>query len=146
MAPGEGFPPRPVLAVGAVVAHDGAVLLIRRGNEPARGRWTLPGGRVERGERLADAVARELREETGLDAVAVGPLLEVVERVTDAHHFVILDYSVTVAPEGVAVAGSDAADVAWVRGEDLARLPTTSGLTAFLDRHGVLSRGETPPP
>ena len=137
MPPGEGPPVRPVLAVGALVVRDGAVLLIQRGQDPARRRWTLPGGRLERGERLVDGVARELREETDLEAVDVGPLLEVVERITDEHHFVIMDYRVDVDPGAEAVAGSDAAGVAWVRPEDLGSVPTTAGLRAFLGRHGV---------
>ena len=67
-------PPRPELCVGAVVVQDGELLLIRRGHGPAAGSWSVPGGRVEAGELRAEAVVREVREETGLEAVC-GPLV-----------------------------------------------------------------------
>ena len=71
---------RPVVAVGAVAVNDGAILLIRRGRPPAEGRWSLPGGRVEWGEPLTDALRREVEEETAL-RVEVGRLAGVVERI-----------------------------------------------------------------
>ena len=94
--------PRPTVAVGAIVFDDrGRVLLVKRGRAPARGLWSLPGGKVDGGETLAAAVAREVLEETGV-TVDVGALVEVVERIVsepsdggdDAArwHYVILDY------------------------------------------------------
>jgi 8-oxo-dGTP diphosphatase len=127
---------RPVVAVGAVVRdRDGRLLVIRRGRPPAEGRWTVPGGRVEPGERLAEAVRRELREETGLD-VRVGDLVGVHEIVDDELHAVILDHHAEVVG-GNEVAGDDAAAVAWMGRTELAAAGTTDGLLDFLDRHGV---------
>src|SRR5215203_458249 len=83
---------QPRIAVGAIVLDaQGRVLLVERGKPPGVGLWTVPGGRLERGETLVQAVAREVREETGL-SVEVGTLACVVERMGDSFHFVILDY------------------------------------------------------
>lgn len=127
---------RPEVAVGAVVRDAGGrLLVIRRGQAPAAGRWTLPGGRVERGELVAEAVEREVAEETGL-TVRVGALVGVHEVVTDDHHVVILDHHAEIVA-GDPRAASDAADVAWMGRAALAAAGTTDGLLAFLDRHGV---------
>lgn len=128
---------RPELAVGAVVRDDrGRLLVVERGQPPMQGRWTLPGGRVERGEAIATAVAREVAEETGL-TVRVGPLVGVHEVVTADHHLVILDHAAEVTDEREATAASDAADVAWMGRAELLDAGPTEGLLDFLDRHGV---------
>lgn len=124
---------RPEVAVGAIVFDEaGRVLLVERGRPPGVGLWTVPGGRVERGEKLADAVAREVREETGLD-VEVGALAAVVERMGEDHHFVILDYVARVTG-GALTAGDDARAVKFVDDTELAQLPTTEGLLPILER------------
>jgi 8-oxo-dGTP diphosphatase len=123
----------PQVAVAAVVVSDDRVLLIRRGNEPAKGRWTLPGGRVKPGERLHDAVVRELAEETGLVGRVVR-FLDVVERIGGGRHYVIVDYLVQVDDAHEPVAGDDADDARWVGPEDLPGLEVTSQLAAFLAR------------
>ena len=111
------------MGVGGVVTRDGRALIIRRGHEPRKGEWSLPGGLVELGERLTDAARREIAEETGLD-VEVGPMVETFDRVHRdpggrvRFHFVIIDY-LCVARSGAAVAGSDAEAVAWVTSEEL---------------------------
>jgi ADP-ribose pyrophosphatase YjhB (NUDIX family) len=128
---------RPILAVGAVALHDGSLLLVRRGHGPAAGEWAVPGGRVERGELLAAAVVRELREETSLEGIC-GELLGWAERLDDPEHFVILDFRVTVLAHGSPVAGDDAAEVRWVPLEEVADLNLVEGLAEALHAWGVL--------
>ncbi|MGH9086483.1 MAG: NUDIX hydrolase [Acidimicrobiales bacterium] len=129
---------RPIVAVGAVVVDHDRLLLVRRGRGPAAGSWSVPGGRVEAGETLAEAVTRELREETGIDGVC-GPLLGWVERFYDADHYVILDFEVTVVGEDQPVAGDDAAEAAWVDLHLVAELPLVEGLAEFLGDHGIIA-------
>ncbi len=120
------YPEAPVAAVGGVVIDDGAVLLVRRAFPPRQGEWSLPGGRLELGESLADGVAREVREETGLD-VDVGVVVDVFDRVHRdeagriRYHFVIVDFLCRPCG-GTLAAGDDAADVRWVPWADVAAL------------------------
>ena len=130
--------PRPEVCVGAVAVEDDRILLVRRGRGPAAGEWAVPGGRVEEGETLAEAVVRELAEETGVEAVC-DDLVGWVERIGDGYHFVILDFWVTVLSDRAPVAGDDAAEVAWVPLEEMAELPLVEGLAEFLHQHGILS-------
>ena len=127
----------PVVAVGAVVVVDDRLLLVRRGRGPAAGEWSVPGGRVELGETLAEAVVRELAEETGVEAVC-GPLVGWVERITPEHHFVILDFRATLLDDRAPVAGDDAAEVEWVPLADVAERRLVEGLAEFLHQHGVI--------
>ncbi|HET8602424.1 MAG TPA: bifunctional GNAT family N-acetyltransferase/NUDIX hydrolase [Marmoricola sp.] len=130
-----------VTAVGAVVVDDeGRVLLVQRGHEPERGRWTVPGGRVEEGESLAEAVAREVREETGLEVAVHEELWSLRKRVDDARDYVIRDFRATVTG-GRLRPGDDAPDARWVAPEDLDALPLTEDLLAWLRRAGVVVSG-----
>ncbi len=129
---------RPELCVGAVAVDAEQILLIRRGRGPAQGFWSVPGGRVEAGETLAEAVVRELLEETGLEGVCES-LLGWVERISDDYHFVIFDFRVTVVTSGEPSAGSDAAEAAWVPLPQVTDLPLTEGLAEFLHDHGILA-------
>jgi len=130
---------RPEVCVGAVVVDDeNRLLLIRRGHGAAQGEWSVPGGRVEAGELLAEAVVREPAEETGLEGIC-GDLIGWVERLDDDHHFVILDFTATVLdPDQVPVAGDDAAEVAWVPVHEVAERNLVGGLAEFLHDHGVI--------
>ena len=128
---------RPEVCVGAVAVAGDRLLLVRRGREPGRGSWSVPGGRVEAGESLADAVVRELAEETGVVG-RCGALLGVAERRDGDHHFVILDYLVEVAEPVPPVPGTDADEAAWVPLSAVPDLALVPGLADFLGRHGVL--------
>ncbi len=128
---------RPELAVGAIAVRGDEILMIRRGHGPAAGEWAVPGGRVEQGELLAEAVLREFREETGLDAVC-GPFVGWVERLGHDHHFVIMDFEVIVMSNDDPVAGSDAAEAVWVDLNRLSELTLVEGLEAFLAEHGYI--------
>ncbi len=127
---------RPEICVGAIARRDDSLLLIERGRGAAVGEWSVPGGRVEFGESLAEAARRETAEETGLEVV-VGDVIGWVERVSAEHHFVIVDFAVTVVG-GTLRAGDDAADVRWVAVNDLGSVKLVDGLLAFLQEHGVI--------
>ncbi|MDR3724778.1 MAG: NUDIX hydrolase [Terracidiphilus sp.] len=110
------FPEAPLVGVGAVIVDKGRVLFIRRGTEPMKGRWSIPGGLVELGESLTDAVRREVKEETGLE-VEVVELIELLDRIYRddtrvRYHYVIADYLCRVTG-GETHAGSDAAEAHW---------------------------------
>jgi 8-oxo-dGTP diphosphatase len=127
----------PEVCVGAIAIESEDLLLIRRGRGPAQGKWSIPGGRVNAGETLAEAVVRELREETGLEGVC-GTFVGWVERITDDHHHVILDFRVTLLERQEPVAGDDAAEAAWVPLHDVAGLNLVEGLAEFLHENGIL--------
>ena len=130
---------RPEISVGAVVVRDDCLLVIRRGHGPGAGEWSVPGGRVEAGETLHEAVVREMWEETGLEVV-VERFLGWVERLGDDHHFVILDFVVGLLDaEATAVAGDDAAEAAWVPLHELSEIRLVAGLHEFLTDHGVIA-------
>lgn len=128
----------PEVCVGAIVVDDGDLLLIRRGRGPAEGEWAVPGGRVEAGELLAEAVVRELLEETGLEGICED-LVGWAERIGPDHHHVILDFRVTLLERGEPTAGDDAAEAAWVPLVDVAELRLAEGLAEFLHDHGIIS-------
>ncbi len=147
------YPEYPRVGVGGVVIHEDRALLIRRGNAPLKGEWSIPGGMLEVGETLEQGVARELGEETGL-VVAVVDLIEVFERIfpgppsgdgTPANparpqfHFVILDYLCEMRG-GTLAAGTDAVDLAWTREEELAEFDLTAAATRVIKKAFAMAR------
>jgi len=146
-ARGRQYPTRPIPGVGAVVIDDaGTLVLVKRRFAPLAGRWSLPGGSVELGERLDEALVREVREETGLDVV-VGACVEVCERILrDAagrvqYHYVLIDY--LCRPVGGDLsAGSDAAQVARVSTAELDAFGLSADTRAVIDRAFALWRDE----
>ena len=139
MADDRRHPERPIVAVGAVILDGDRVLLVKRGQEPLKGEWSLPGGAVEIGETLQAALVREVREETCLD-IEVGPVVEVLDSIRrDAegraeYHYIIIDYRCRVPDQGATAAarGSDAADVRWVPVADLTRYRVTDSAIAVI--------------
>jgi len=122
------FPDRPIVGVGGIVVHRNQVLLVCRGTEPLKGRWSIPGGMLELGESLVAGVRREVREETGLH---VDPLAAVatVERITRQrrrvkYHYVIVDYACRLK-KGRLRPASDVLDARWVRREDFPKYHLT---------------------
>jgi 8-oxo-dGTP diphosphatase len=134
------YPSAPVVAVGAIIRHQDRIVLIRRNKEPSRGRWTFPGGAVELGESLEEAVKREVLEETGLQ-VEVGEVAAVIDHLDRdeagrvRYHYVIVDYAAR--PAGAQHAapalrpGSDVSDARWVGLEDLDGLEMTDKAAAL---------------
>jgi mutator protein MutT len=140
MRPEDGVPTtprRPEVCVGAIAVHDGRLLLVRRGHGPAAGEWSIPGGRVELGETLAEAVVRELVEETGVEGVC-DRLVGWVERIDQDYHFVIMDFFVTVLDPGTLTAGGDAAEAEWVPLDDVPHRRLVDGLAEFLHENGIV--------
>lgn len=133
------YPAFPFIGVGAIIVQQGRVLLVRRGQAPLLGEWSLPGGVLECGETLREAVVREAREETGL-SVETGELLGVYERVTRSddgrvrYHYVLIDFLCR-STGGELQAASDAADVRWFTPEEL------DGLNLPRDTREVIAKG-----
>jgi len=157
VASSREYPERPLVGVGGVLVEEGRVLLIRRGAEPLKGEWSIPGGTLELGESLGEGVAREMLEETGLQ-VRVGELIEVFDRVFYAdgdsgrlspvpngnntrprYHYVIADY-LCERMSGEACAGSDVTDVARVREEELERYGLSETATRIVRKAFAMAR------
>ena len=138
MSDSRRYPSRPLLGVGALIFQNGLLLMIERGSEPYKGYWSLPGGAVETGELLEDAIRREVREETGLE-VSVEHQFEVFERIArDAegraeYHYVLVDYICSVQ-SGDLRAGDDAAGAAWVEESALDGMQITAGSLPVIRR------------
>ena len=134
----RSYPERPIVGVGAVVLDGRRVVLVKRANEPLKGEWSLPGGAVDVGETLVEAIRREVREETGLD-VEVGPIVDVIDRIrpdSDGRvkfHYVLVDF--LCRPTGGELRGaSDAEEAAWADGADLQRYGVAEATIRVIDK------------
>jgi 8-oxo-dGTP diphosphatase len=132
------YPKRPILGVGAIIIEAGCILLVERGREPLKGYWSLPGGAVEVGEQLTEAVRRETLEETGLEIEPVS-VVEIFERITrDAvgsaeYHYVLVDYLSRVTG-GELKAGDDVSKAQWVERSCLGQYRITEGTIAVIEK------------
>ena len=139
------YPDYPRVGVGAVILHEDKVLLVRRGQSPSFGKWSLPGGLVELGETTIEAIAREILEECGIKIRVVdvaGVITRVVKDDADRvrYHYVLVDY--LAYPDSLdVVAGSDAGDARWFEIERVANLDTTQGLLDMIRRAEALRGG-----
>jgi mutator protein MutT len=137
------YPDRPFVGVGAVIAEGGRVLLVKRGHAPAKGEWSIPGGTMEIGETVREAVVREVREETGL-IVEAGELLGVFDRVLRdpsgrvQFHYVLIDF-LCIPTGGHLQAGGDAAEARWFTAEGVCELALPED-TAKIIREGLAGR------
>jgi 8-oxo-dGTP diphosphatase len=151
MTSSREYPDRPVVGVGGVIIDKGRALLIRRGSEPLRGEWSIPGGTLELGETLAEGVARELLEETGLVVRVLGQI-EVFERIyaeksggarkkkkRPRFHYVIADYFCE-RVSGEPRAGSDVTDVAYAREDELDKFHLTETALRILKKAFAMER------
>ena len=131
------YPKHPLVGVGGVVIHRDRVLLIRRGSEPLKGEWSIPGGMLELGEELTAGVRRELKEETGLDVEPLECILVFDRIMRDGervkYHYVIVDYLCR-RKRGRLRPASDVVDARWVRREDLPQYHLTDMATAVILR------------
>jgi 8-oxo-dGTP diphosphatase len=132
----EKAPMAPVLCVGLFCKRGDEILLIKRSKPPRTGAWTLPGGRVEFGERCEDAAARELYEEVNLAAAALRRI-GLHEFIEDQYHLVVIIFACKLGA-GVPNQGGDAAEVRWWRQEDIPKLPHTEGL--MLDSYSAFEK------
>jgi 8-oxo-dGTP diphosphatase len=141
------YPDQPVVGIGAVIIQNGKIALIKRGNEPSRGKWTIPGGLVELGESLEAAVIRETKEETLLD-VEDPTLIDVVDNVDldeqgkIKYHYVIIDYLVHVKA-GTIAAASDAEELRWVPFDEVEDYNLTASFRLFFKNNRLKFEGAT---
>jgi len=139
------YPERPIVGVGAVILDGDRVLLVRRGHEPLKGEWSLPGGAVEAGETLETAIAREVLEETGLE-VEVGPMIDVLDRIRVdpdgrvRYHFVLIDYLCR-PTGGTLCCATDAADATWATVDDLAAFSLAAATLEMIHKGVDRERG-----
>ena len=130
------YPDQPIVGVGAVIVENGRALVVRRGTEPLKGEWSIPGGVVELGETLRQAAVREAKEETGLE-VEAGEVLEVVDRIMRdpqqkvQYHYVLVDFLCR-RISGEARPGADASEVHWIGPHELESFPIADSAAAVI--------------
>jgi len=133
------YPEYPIPAVGAIAISNGKILLVRRGSPPAKVFWSIPGGVIEVGERIEDAVRREFKEETGLECEVLN-LYHITQAIIKddegrvRYHYIILDYFVKVVNEEEPKPGGDVLEAKWVRIKDAMKLNLTRSARELLKK------------
>lgn len=135
------YPLQPIVGVGALIIHDRKLLLVKRGVEPAKGKWSVPGGAVELGERIRDALLREVKEECGLDVeIALARPLDAIDSITMTkegrlrYHYVLLQF--LVQPKGGTLSpASDVLDARWVPLDEVKKFDLTKSFRSFFEKH-----------
>ena len=135
------YPTRPIVGVGAVILQDGKIILVKRRAEPGKGRWSIPGGIVHLGEKVAEATIREAKEESGLDIEIVDdrPIDAFDSIITDdqgrtKYHFTLLEF-LTRPKGGTLKAAQDVAEARWVPLEEVKKYDLTRTFRAFFEKH-----------
>lgn len=133
------YPIRPIVGTGALVLQNNKLLLIKRGAQPGQGKWSIPGGLVELGENVQDAMAREVKEEVGLDVEAL-KLMDVFDSISldkqgrIQYHFVVVNFLVRIVGGSLQIA-SDILEARWVPIEDVKRYNLTKSFRIFFEKH-----------
>jgi len=135
------YPSQPIVGVGALILNEGKILLVKRGVDPGKGRWSIPGGAVELGEKVRDATIREAKEESGLDVEIINDRpIDVVDSMTTTednrlkYHYILVQF-VTRPKGGALKPGSDALDAQWVPLEKVEKYDLTKPFRAFFQKH-----------
>ena len=142
------YPKAPIAGVGVVVLKGGQVLLIRRGREPGRGRWGLPGGAVELGETVAQAAEREVDEECRLE-IEIRDVIEVIDRIIPdddgriRYHYILIDLLAEYR-RGEPIASSDASEVRWVSEKELDQLELSQATQRVIRKGLRMAATESP--
>jgi ADP-ribose pyrophosphatase YjhB (NUDIX family) len=133
------YPKRPLVGAGALILRDGKLLLVKRGAQPGFGKWSVPGGLVELGENVQDAMVREVKEEVGFDVEAV-KLTDVADTITldndgrVQYHFVVVNFIARIVG-GELKTGTDILEAKWVPVEEVEKVNLTSSFRAFFEKH-----------
>jgi len=133
------YPTRPLVGTGALIVQDGKLLLVRRGAQPGKGKWSIPGGLVELGENVQDAMMREVKEEVGFDVEAV-KLTDVVDTVTldrngrVQYHFVVVNFLARVVG-GELKTATDILEARWAPVGEVENYDLTQSFRAFFEKH-----------
>jgi ADP-ribose pyrophosphatase len=133
------YPKRPIVGAGALILRDGKLLLVKRGAQPGFGKWSVPGGLVELGENVQDAMVREVKEEVGLD-VEVVKLTDVADTITldgdgrVQYHFVVVNFVARIVG-GELKTASDILEAKWVPVDEVEKVDLTGSFRAFFEKH-----------
>ncbi|MFB0502199.1 MAG: NUDIX hydrolase [Candidatus Bathyarchaeia archaeon] len=135
------YPTQPIVGVGALIVHEGKLLIVKRGVEPAKGKWSIPGGAVELGERIRDALVREVKEECGLDAeIALERPMDAIDNIIISkdgrlqYHFVLLQFLARLKG-GTLKPASDVLDARWVLLDEVEKYDLTKSFRSFFKKH-----------